>query len=82
MVGTISGLIVIGLIAGLIARAIVFGRQHMDIGATMLLGIIGSFVAASSIASFSTTAAAPRGRQADQLHHRAAVYLSIRRRRA
>ena len=37
-------LIVVGLIAGFIARAVVPGRQHMGIGATILLGIIGSFV--------------------------------------
>ncbi|MGN6743603.1 MAG: GlsB/YeaQ/YmgE family stress response membrane protein [Amnibacterium sp.] len=37
-------LIVIGLIAGAIARLIVPGRQHMSILATIILGIIGSFV--------------------------------------
>lgn len=37
-------MIVIGLIAGLIARAIVPGRQSMGVLATMLLGIVGSFV--------------------------------------
>jgi uncharacterized membrane protein YeaQ/YmgE (transglycosylase-associated protein family) len=37
-------MIVIGLVAGLIARAIVPGRQAMGLVATMLLGIIGSFV--------------------------------------
>jgi uncharacterized membrane protein YeaQ/YmgE (transglycosylase-associated protein family) len=34
----------VGLIAGFLARAIVPGRQSMGIGATILLGIIGSFV--------------------------------------
>jgi uncharacterized membrane protein YeaQ/YmgE (transglycosylase-associated protein family) len=37
-------MIVIGLVAGLIARALVPGRQAMGIVATMLLGIVGSFV--------------------------------------
>jgi uncharacterized membrane protein YeaQ/YmgE (transglycosylase-associated protein family) len=37
-------MIVIGLVAGLIARAIVPGRQAMGMVATMLLGIVGSFV--------------------------------------
>ena len=44
VLGTIIGLIVIGLIAGFIARAIVPGRQSMGIGATILLGIVGSFI--------------------------------------
>ena len=37
-------MIIIGLVAGLIARAIVPGRQSMGVLATMLLGIVGSFV--------------------------------------
>jgi len=37
-------MIVIGLVAGLMARAIVPGRQSMGVLATMLLGIVGSFV--------------------------------------
>lgn len=44
MLGTIVGLLVIGLIAGFIARAVVPGKQHMSIGATLLLGLVGSFV--------------------------------------
>ena len=36
--------IVIGLIAGLIARAILPGNQSMGLVATTLLGIVGSFV--------------------------------------
>lgn len=35
---------VFGLIVGAIARLLVPGRQSMSIGATILLGIIGSFV--------------------------------------
>ena len=44
MIWTILGLIVIGLIAGLIARAVIPGRQSMSILLTIVLGIIGSFV--------------------------------------
>lgn len=44
MLGTIIGLLVIGLVAGFIARALVPGRQSMGIGQTILLGIVGSFV--------------------------------------
>ena len=44
MLGTIIGLIVIGLIAGFIARAVVPGRQSLSVLQTILLGIVGSFV--------------------------------------
>jgi len=44
MVGFILGLIIIGLIAGALARLLVPGRDPMGIGATIVLGIIGSFV--------------------------------------
>ena len=44
MLGLIISLIVIGLIAGALARLIVPGRQSMSIPMTILLGIIGSFV--------------------------------------
>lgn len=44
MFGLIIGMIVIGLIAGFLARALVPGRQHMSIIATIILGIVGSFV--------------------------------------
>jgi uncharacterized membrane protein YeaQ/YmgE (transglycosylase-associated protein family) len=44
MLGLIIGIIVIGLIAGALARLIVPGRQDMSILATIVLGIIGSFV--------------------------------------
>jgi uncharacterized membrane protein YeaQ/YmgE (transglycosylase-associated protein family) len=42
-VGIIT-MIVIGLVGGLIARAVVPGRQSMGVLATMLLGVVGSFV--------------------------------------
>lgn len=44
MIGFIIGLIIIGLVAGAVARLLVPGRDSMGIGATILLGIVGSFV--------------------------------------
>jgi uncharacterized membrane protein YeaQ/YmgE (transglycosylase-associated protein family) len=44
MLGTIIGLIIIGLVAGAIARLLVPGHQDLTIPQTILLGIIGSFV--------------------------------------
>ena len=44
MVGFIITLVVVGLIAGALARLIVPGRQNLSIPMTILLGIIGSFV--------------------------------------
>lgn len=44
MLGLIITLIVVGLIAGALARLIVPGRDPMGIGATILLGIVGSFI--------------------------------------
>ena len=44
MLGTIVGLVIIGFFAGLIARALVPGKQSMTILQTILLGVIGSFI--------------------------------------
>jgi uncharacterized membrane protein YeaQ/YmgE (transglycosylase-associated protein family) len=44
MLGLIVSLIVIGLIAGALARLVVPGKQDLSILATILLGIVGSFV--------------------------------------
>ena len=44
MLGFILFLIVIGLIGGFIARALVPGRDSLSLGGTILLGIVGSFV--------------------------------------
>jgi uncharacterized membrane protein YeaQ/YmgE (transglycosylase-associated protein family) len=44
MLGLIISLIIIGLIAGALARLLVPGKQEMSIPMTILLGIIGSFV--------------------------------------
>ena len=44
MVWFLVMLVVIGLIAGFIARAVVPGRDPMGIGGTIVLGIVGSFI--------------------------------------
>jgi uncharacterized membrane protein YeaQ/YmgE (transglycosylase-associated protein family) len=44
MLGLIISLIIIGLIAGAIARLLVPGKQDLSIPMTILIGIIGSFV--------------------------------------
>ena len=44
MLGTIVSAIVVGLIAGALARLIVPGKQDLSIPMTILLGIVGSFV--------------------------------------
>ena len=44
MLWFIISLIIIGAIAGFIARALVPGKDPMGIGATILLGMVGSFI--------------------------------------
>ena len=44
MLLTILGMIILGAIAGFIARAVVPGKDSMSILATIVLGIVGSFV--------------------------------------
>jgi uncharacterized membrane protein YeaQ/YmgE (transglycosylase-associated protein family) len=44
MIGFIVALIVIGLIAGALARLLVPGRDPMGIVGTIVLGIVGSFI--------------------------------------
>lgn len=44
MIGFILTMLVVGAIAGFVARALVPGRDSMSIPATILLGIVGSFV--------------------------------------
>ena len=44
MLGLIISIIVIGLIAGALARLVIPGKQDMSIVMTILLGIVGSFV--------------------------------------
>ena len=44
MLGFIVVMIIVGAIAGFLARLLVPGRDPMGIGATILLGVVGSFV--------------------------------------
>jgi uncharacterized membrane protein YeaQ/YmgE (transglycosylase-associated protein family) len=44
MLGFIIYLLIVGLVAGFIARALVPGRDAMSVGATIVLGIVGSFI--------------------------------------
>jgi uncharacterized membrane protein YeaQ/YmgE (transglycosylase-associated protein family) len=44
MLGLIITMIIVGLIAGALARLIVPGRQHMSVLMTIVIGIVGSFV--------------------------------------
>ena len=44
MFGLIVSLLVVGLVAGAIARLIIPGKQNLSLFATALLGIVGSFV--------------------------------------
>ena len=44
MLGLIITMIIVGLVAGFIARALVPGPDPMGIAGTILLGVIGSFV--------------------------------------
>jgi uncharacterized membrane protein YeaQ/YmgE (transglycosylase-associated protein family) len=44
MIGTIVGLIIIGLIAGAIARLVIPGKQDLSIAMTIVIGVVGSFV--------------------------------------
>ena len=38
------GFIVFGLVVGALARLVVPGRQHLSVGMTLLLGLVGSVV--------------------------------------
>ena len=44
MLGLIISIVIIGLIAGALARLVVPGRQHISILMTIVLGVVGSFV--------------------------------------
>jgi uncharacterized membrane protein YeaQ/YmgE (transglycosylase-associated protein family) len=44
MLGFIIYLIVVGLVAGFIARAVVPGPDPMGVAGTIVLGIVGSFI--------------------------------------
>ena len=44
MLGFILYLLVIGIVAGFLARLLVPGPDPMSVGATIVLGIVGSFI--------------------------------------
>ena len=44
MLGLIVSLLIVGLIAGAVARLLVPGKQDLSILATIVIGIVGSFV--------------------------------------
>jgi uncharacterized membrane protein YeaQ/YmgE (transglycosylase-associated protein family) len=44
MLSTIIGIVIVGLIAGALARLVVPGRQNISIPMTIAIGIVGSFV--------------------------------------
>ena len=44
MIGFIITMLIVGLIAGALARLLVPGRDPMGIGATILLGLVGSLI--------------------------------------
>ncbi|CAN5556704.1 hypothetical protein BH09ACT7_BH09ACT7_51260 [soil metagenome] len=44
MIGLILGILVVGLVAGALARLLVPGKQDLSIVMTIVLGVVGSFV--------------------------------------
>lgn len=44
MLGFIISMLIVGAIAGFLARLLVPGPDPMSIGATILLGVVGSFI--------------------------------------
>ena len=44
MIIQILGLLVVGLIIGALARLIKPGRQHLSVGATLALGVVGAII--------------------------------------
>lgn len=44
MIGLILSILVIGLLAGALARLLVPGRQNISVVMTIVLGVVGSFV--------------------------------------
>jgi uncharacterized membrane protein YeaQ/YmgE (transglycosylase-associated protein family) len=44
MIGLIVSIIVVGLIAGALARLVVPGKQNLSVPMTIVLGIVGSFL--------------------------------------
>ena len=44
MIGLIVSMLVIGLLAGALARLLVPGKQNLSVPMTIVLGVVGSFV--------------------------------------
>ncbi len=44
MLGFILYLLIIGLVAGFVARLLVPGKDPLSVGGTLVLGIVGSFI--------------------------------------
>jgi uncharacterized membrane protein YeaQ/YmgE (transglycosylase-associated protein family) len=44
MLGLILTLLIVGLVAGALARLLVPGKQDMSLATTIVLGVVGSFV--------------------------------------
>lgn len=44
MIGFLLYIVIVGFIVGFLARAVVPGRDSMSIGATIVLGVVGSFI--------------------------------------
>jgi uncharacterized membrane protein YeaQ/YmgE (transglycosylase-associated protein family) len=44
MLGLIVTIVIVGLLAGALARLLVPGKQHMSVLTTIVLGVVGSFV--------------------------------------
>jgi uncharacterized membrane protein YeaQ/YmgE (transglycosylase-associated protein family) len=44
VIGFLFYLLIVGLVAGFLARLLVPGRDPMSVGATIILGIVGSFI--------------------------------------
>ena len=44
MIGLIVSILVIGLLAGALARLLVPGKQNLSVAMTVVLGVVGSFV--------------------------------------
>jgi uncharacterized membrane protein YeaQ/YmgE (transglycosylase-associated protein family) len=42
--GQVIGFVIFGLVVGVVARLVVPGRQHLSVGMTLVLGLVGSVV--------------------------------------
>ena len=69
MIGFIIGLLIIGLIAGFLARLLVPGPDPMGVLGTLVLGIIGSIIGAIVVLLIYRFATRRRGRVGRASHH-------------